>query len=568
MRARIYLLFVILATSLFISCNESSFLKETPLDFFSPENSLETKEQFQSSLNHLYSKVRDNHWNINEEARYTYFYATDLCFNAAEYYVPSKLNDYTNVMTPTFFIPALIWEQYYKVIFNANVIIDRLPQSKSITDDDKNLIKGEALFFRAYTYNLLANLFGGVPLNLNEITVPHRDFVRASREEVYSQVQADLNEAIKYLADIENVKDGKVSKQVAQHLLVEACISLKKYDEAINAASAVINHPTMQLMTERFGSEANQEGDVYADLFRPGNLNRQSGNKESLWVFQFDYLNPASSVNDKRARGVIPFYQNIQITAEDEAGEAIKTTAFLGVTDMKGGRGIGWMQPTSYFFNELWGNDYDNDLRNSNFNIIKDFRIDNPASPAFGKWLVKDGYAEQIDPIRYWYPLITKFSSIGKVPEQLYAKDTNGEPVMTEFGEHLLLNSAECSYKDAYVYRLAETYLLRAEAYLGAGDKEKAASDINALRDRAKATRVNAGQVDLDLILDERLKELYFEEFRMVTLTRMGKLVDRNRRYNPKTGPTISDHHNLWPVPYAEIERNVYSELTQNPGYK
>lgn len=567
MRARIYLL-LILTISIFNSCDESSFLKETPLDFFAPENSLETREQFQSSLNHLYSKVRSNHWSLHEEARYTYFYATDLCFNAAEYYVPSKLNDYTNVMTPTFFIPALYWEEYYKIIFNANVIIDRLPLSKSIPEGEKNQIRAEALFFRAYCYNFLANLFGGVPLVVNEITVPRRDFVRASREEVYLQVQADLNEAIKYLADIENVKDGEISRQVAQHLLAEACISLHKYDEAITAASAVINHPAMQLMTERFGSEADQEGDVYADLFRPGNLNRQSGNKESLWVLQYDYLNPASSARDQRARGVIPFYQNIQITAENEAGEEIKTTAFLGVTDMKGGRGIGWMQPTDYFFNELWGEDYDRDIRNSNYNIVKDFRIDNPESPAFGKWLVKDGYSKQIDPIRYWFPLITKFSSIGKVPEELYVKNSNGEPIVTEFGEHLLLNSADCSYKDGYAYRLAETYLLRAEAYLGTGDKGKAASDINALRERAKATPVNAGQVDIDLILDERMRELYFEEFRMVTLTRMGKLVDRNRRYNPKTGPTISEHHNLWPIPYAEIERNVYSEITQNPGYK
>lgn len=566
MRARINIL-LILSISLFLSCNESSFLKETPQDFFSPENSLETRDQFQSSLNHLYSKVRSNHWSLHEEARYTYFYATDLCFNAAEYYVPSKLNDYANVMTPTFFIPALYWDEYYKIIFNANVIIDRLALSKSIPEDEKNLIKSEALFFRAYCYNFLANLFGGVPLVVNEITVPRRDFVRASRDEVYLQVQADLNEAIKYLGDIDQVKDGKVNRQVAQHLLTEVCISLNKYDEAITVASAVINHPAMQLMTERFGSEADQDGDVYADLFRPGNLNRQSGNKESLWVLQYDYLNPASSAKDQRARGVIPFYQNIQITAENEKGESIKTTAFLGVTDMKGGRGIGWMQPTTYFFNELWGNDYDKDIRNSNYNIVKDFRIDNPESPAFGKWLVKDGYSEQVDPIRYWYPLITKFSSIGKVPEELYVKNTNGEPVITEFGEHLLLNSADCSYKDGYAYRLAETYLLRAEAYLGAGDKGKAAVDINALRERAQATLVDAGSVDIDLILDERLRELYFEEFRMVTLTRMGKLVDRNRRYNPKTGPTIEDHHNLWPIPYAEIERNVYSELTQNPGY-
>ncbi|WP_236263844.1 hypothetical protein [Dysgonomonas sp. Marseille-P4677] len=167
----------------------------------------------------------------------------------------------------------------------------------------------------------------------------------------------------------------------------------------------------MGLMTERFGSEATKKGGVYVDLFRSSNLNRQSGNKESLWVFQYDYLNAVFSTTDKRAREIIPFYQNIQITAEKEEGLPVKTTVFLGVTDMKRVRGIGWMQLTTYFFNELWEGDYDNDIRNSEYNMVK------------------DGYSSQIDPIRYWYLIITKFSSIGKVPELLYVKDANGDGI-------------------------------------------------------------------------------------------------------------------------------------------
>lgn len=64
------------------------------------------------------------------------------------------------------------------------------------------------------------------------------------------------------------------------------------------------------------------------------------------------------------------------------------------------------------------------------------------------------------------------------------------------------------------------------------------------------------------------MRELYFEETRMLTLCRMGKLVEMNRKYNPKTGATIYDYHNLWPIPYSEIERNTEAILEQNPGYK
>lgn len=73
--------------------------------------------------------------------------------------------------------------------------------------------------------------------------------------------------------------------------------------------------------------------------------------------------------------------------------------------------------------------------------------------------------------------------------------------------------------------------------------------------------------MNLDFLLDERLRELYGEELRMVTLTRMGKLYDRDKKYNEKSGLTIEQYHNLWPIPFSEIERNINAKLEQNPGY-
>ena len=99
------------------------------------------------------------------------------------------------------------------------------------------------------------------------------------------------------------------------------------------------------------------------------------------------------------------------------------------------------------------------------------------------------------------------------------------------------------------------------------GDKQKAADDINVVRARAEAPPVDAGDVDIDYILDERARELILEEFRLLTLTRLGKLVERARKYNSITGPTYQDHHNLWPIPYSEIEKNLEGDIQQNPGY-
>ena len=118
--------------------------------------------------------------------------------------------------------------------------------------------------------------------------------------------------------------------------------------------------------------------------------------------------------------------------------------------------------------------------------------------------------------------------------------------------------------------RLAETYLLRAEAYWRAGNTNAAAADINVVRQRAKATPVTSADVNLDLILDERARELYIEDFRLNTLMRVGKLTEYLMKYNPnvvKGGYQLGEYLNRFPVPNSEIEANKEGGLVQNDGY-
>lgn len=558
---------VFLATILFVSCNESNFLREKPLDFFSPENSMITKKHFETSLNYLYHQTRHIFCNIDVGTRMAFYYATDFAFNATDYYNPRQLNDYVNKMVPTDGVTKTIWKETFKLVTNANVILNRISMPNEVEEKDKTVIIAEAKFFRAFAYRILAHLYGGVPLILEEITVPRRDYVRATREEVYQQICQDLEDAYQVLPDIDKTKDGKVNKQVAQHLLSEIYICLNRYDDAIDMASKVIDYPGLGLMTNRFGSRKDEEGDVYWDLFRLDNQNRSSGNTEALWVLQYDYQNP-SSEKYEMAKWIVPMYKNVMLTQLDENGNEEQVTAFVDITDGKCGNGAAWIQPTEHFFTDIWAKGSVNDIRNSKYNIIRDVRIDNPKSKAFGKWLVKDGYAANLDPIRIWFPIVTKYSRISNYPEDLWKKDKNGNPLMTELGEHILLSSANQGYKDEYFFRLAETYLLRAEAYIMKNDIPNATKNINVIRNRAHAEAASEDEVDIYYLLDERMRELYFEETRMLTLCRMGKLVEMNRKYNPKTGATIYDYHNLWPIPYSEIERNTEAILEQNPGYK
>lgn len=124
--------------------------------------------------------------------------------------------------------------------------------------------------------------------------------------------------------------------------------------------------------------------------------------------------------------------------------------------------------------------------------------------------------------------------------------------------------------------RLGETYLLRAEARFKQGNSQGAADDINVLRERAypeypSKGKVDAGKVDMNFILDERVRELLFEENRRMTLVRTGTLVERAALNTEKTikGEItgLESKHLLLPIPLTEIQRNTGAVLEQNPGY-
>jgi len=71
-------------------------------------------------------------------------------------------------------------------------------------------------------------------------------------------------------------------------------------------------------------------------------------------------------------------------------------------------------------------------------------------------------------------------------------------------------------------------------------------------------------------VLDERARELYGEEFRHIALRRMGKLVERVRKYNnnPKNpGLNIQDYNVLFPIPQSQIDLNIDAAMKQNDGY-
>lgn len=548
------------------SCDESSILEEVPLDFASPENSFITLNDFNSAIYAMYDIIRVT-LSASEHRPLDYLYGTDIGYNGAQQ-LSTRFGSYLATLTPQSTQARYHWQQYYKVISSANIILNRLDESE-MTEAQKALIEAQAKLFRGLSYRNLAYLYGGVPIELEEVGSPKTDYVRATKQETLQQAVSDLEYAAQNLPGVTEVRDGEVNDLAAYHLLAETYVALERWDDAITAASIVIDDPNTALMTERFGSRSTEPGDVYWDLFRRNNQNRSAGNTEGIWVFQQEVdvlggeLQSGSRSGAQLERDHAP--RPWSFGYKDPSG----TAPFLplGVSDYTGGRGIGRLRGTNHFNYGIWENSDWEDMRNSEHNFIRDVAFNNPASEWYGQ-TIRDHWElfrqSNDDTIRFFYPYQSKVTTPGNHPPELFV-----DPDL----KTLNAGTAGATYTDQYYIRLAETYLLRAEAYMGQGNFDQAAADINVVRGRAQATPVQPDELDIDYILDERMRELGVEEDRRLTLNRLGKLYDRTSRYcegNPVAanfGCDVQPYHDLFPIPFSEIESNTGATLEQNPGY-
>jgi len=564
-------IYIILLIITILSCNEKDFLTEKPSSIYTVDNMYITKTDFESAINYLYYYYRYIYYTVSENNVFTWQAGTDLYYNAVGK-TADRFGDYSAALDPTGSIPNGHWTYNYKLIANVNTILSRLTNSK-LTDSEKLVIEAQAKFFRAAAYRTLTYLYGGIPLVLEEVSEAKVNFARDTKDACLKQIITDLEFCATNLPAINKVADGKLSNAAANHLLADVCLAAGEYDKAISAASAVINDPNFSLMTNRFGSQKNDPGDVYWDLFRPGNQNRSAGNKEGIFVIQFELDVPGGSLQSTAIAGAYLAERMFGPVTRDikRLDNRTKTAGFLWpVSDYTGGRGAGQMCPTYYFTNIVWQDKQGkidlNDIRNSQYNLPRYFKYNNPkGSYPLGTIFdceTNPECAYTLSTTGLWprsmYPYQTKITTPGKHPLGLFQDLTSG----------LLYAAAGGTYTDWYDMRLGETYILRAEAKLAKGDKNGAAADLNILRARANASHIVAADVDINFILDERLRELGVEEKRRLTLMRLGKLYERVTATNPYNRGDIQPRHELFPIPHSAIEANTDAVLEQNPGYK
>jgi len=568
---------VLLSVIALASCNEEEFLKEVPVDIYTAENVFSNPSGIEAVLTNFYVRQRHIYYVGASDVSYTLLYATDVYFSArGGSGTNEKPVSLLTSLTPSTFPARFFYEENFKIVAAANLLIENVNKS-NLSEERKIKVIAEAKFFRGKAYRDMVYLYGGVPLITEFASQPVLNRVRASREEILNQMVLDFTDAANGMDPINLVTDGRVSNIVASFYLGETLISLGRNAEAVTEISKVCNDPNVGLMRARFGSRSTAFGkDVFWDLWQRNNQNRRSGNREALWVCQFEVDVPGgllqstgSNGANQMERNTVPAVWSIQ----DPTGRA----GFIGrrSNDNVGGNGVGFMQPLAFTTNSanmpgggIWPANYVGDMRCNDNNLIKDAIYDNPASTFFGQRvslnrgrnmgvLTTDLALNALRGTWRFYPWFVKATTPGDHPAGL-----------TDPANPLLLsNAASATYHDNYFLRLPEAFLLRAEAYLNIGNTGLAAADINVVRSRAGATNVTAGEVNLDYILDERTREINLEEQRQITLRRVGKYRERLLRYNWQTGPTYSPRHDLFPIPQSEIEANSGAVLTQNPGY-
>jgi hypothetical protein len=124
---------------------------------------------------------------------------------------------------------------------------------------------------------------------------------------------------------------------------------------------------------------------------------------------------------------------------------------------------------------------------------------------------------------------------------------------------------------DFPMFRLGDAYLMYAEAVLrgGSGSQEKALNMVNEIRTRAGASAISAGDLNLDFILDERARELFWEGHRRTDLIRFGQFTNGSKVWPWKggvaEGTATEEYRDIYPVPATQLTANP--NLIQNEGY-
>lgn len=464
-----------------------------------------------------------------------------------------------------------VWEEIYRGINTCNSVIERAPAA-AVAEATKKLRVAEAKWLRAHYYFILTQQWGGVDLRLTETLGPTKKTSRATEADMYKAILADLESALPDLDPKMRSSDyGRVTKAAGEHLLArvyltKATSSAKAADDYAKAATYATNVIT------NYGFKLLPD---FASVFIQG---AGEINDEVIFAVQYtsDPLTNAPTpplVRDGNTGGnTLHLFFGMQYDIQPGM-----------VRDINYGRPFRRLRPTTYLLETVF-KDRINDSRYKK-SFQDTWLSNNPNTPAvptfttsFDKSKDKVTYKAGDTAIYipgYEMPLADR----AKKPYQVLVPSAYSQvlfPPLRKFFDPLRPDRTyESGSRDYLAFRLAETYMILAEAQLKLGKTTEATTAVNMVRRRAAwpgketAMEITAAQMDMNMIYEERARELAGEQTRWMDLKRWGNLVERVKLYNPDGAANVKETSNLRPIPQSQIDRSEggSSGFPQNPGY-
>ncbi|QJW88639.1 RagB/SusD family nutrient uptake outer membrane protein [Spirosoma taeanense] len=525
---------------------------------------INTTKGFEDAVKAAYSTLR--YYYGTQQGLTMSEYGTDIYATGADggykgfHFYDAQLN-------PTVDYLANTWDELYKGINTCNAVIGRAPNVTGISDAVKKIRVAEAKFLRAHYYYILHQQWGPVDLRLTETLVPTKETKRATDAEIYAAIIKDLTDAV---ADLEpkaqSSEYGRATKPAAETLLArvyltKAYSSSKAADDFSKAAALCKN------VTTAYGYKLL---DDFASVFDENN----QINSEIVFAVQYT-ADPLSNLTNNIAAANGGNNLHLFFGMQYDVQPGMKRDVFYG-------RPFKRLRPTSYLLNTVFA-DRTNDSR-----YKKTFRdtwlSNNPGTfnaASFDDSKTKVTFAAGDTAIFIPGVEWTKAQRAAK-KYQVLVPSAYTEALFPTLQKFFDTKRPDLTYepgsRDYFVFRLADVYLMLAEASLQSGNVADAVTAINAVRYRAgwpgkkDAMLVQAKDMNLELIMEERARELAGEQVRWLDLKRWGVLIDRVKKYNPQAAVNIKDFHVNRPIPQTQIDRSAKGQdgksvFTQNPGY-
>ena len=531
---------VLLGITVFLSCE--NYLDENNIADVSAGSYYTTSQGLEDAVKATYGIMKE-------------FYGTELGFSmnvfGTDTYTNGAdgshkyLNWYNNQHNSSANYFRDTWRIMYRGVNQASAVLNRAESIEGMDQATLTTRLAEVRFLRALYYFNLVRYYGNVHLSLEETEGVETEANRTSAQEVYAQaIIPDLEYAVSNLPSSQS-DYGRVTKAAAEFLLAKVHLTAPQGSPA----------QTVSLMTNVINNYGFSLLDDWSDLW---DINNEE-NSEVVWTVINSKQQVDEGLDDYGHRGHLYFL--------------FEYDKRPGMTrDTENGRPWKRFRPTDHLLG-LWDRTkdarYDKGYKHVWYanNPIPGQQIGDTALYIPGPGVDRNGVNQD-----------AKWTQVNKdaVLYQVYTTDQYNQvifPSLNKWIDNTRPNRQHTQgQRDFILMRLADAYLIRAEAHLKQGNAAQAAEDLNVIRRRGAwdgeeaSMEITAAEVDIDFILDERARELVGEGHRWFDLVRTNKLVERVKAHNLDATNNIQPYHVLRPIPLDQIDRTE-GGYEQNPGY-